>query len=278
MIKTPKAGFILTVYKDKDLARNCLSSLRKVYPDNPVEMITDGDDDKEWRDIAKQFKCELTYGLHLFGIESGAEYTRRILLHADKIVKSDNITHIFRIDTDTLFHREISILPPKGIFGRTQKCGEIDSVQGGCTGISADILADLLDETLFEKLKNPEESYLKDCPSLRTRVYEKKLTTWDWTLGWICKQKGISVKDHPQIGSFYIALPEKISPNYAVTHPHKLVKRQPPPRPPLAGAPVPPPLTTQPVPPPLQASVGIDPTEEIRKSILKRLNRRCNCM
>ena len=63
-------------------------------------------------------------------------------------------------------------MPPKGVFGRTQKCGEIESVQGGCTGISADILPDLLDDKLYEMLKDPEATYLKECPSLRKRVYE----------------------------------------------------------------------------------------------------------
>ena len=102
-------GFVLTVYKDKELSRNCLTSLRKIYPDNPVEIITDGDNDTEWNNIAKEFKSNLTYGNHLFGIESGAEYTRRILLHAKKIIESHKVTHIFRIDTDTLFHKNISI-------------------------------------------------------------------------------------------------------------------------------------------------------------------------
>lgn len=259
-------GFVLTVYKDKELSRNCLTSLRKIYADNPVEMITDGDDDPEWVNISKEFKCNLTYGEHLFGIESGAEYTKRILLHAKKMVESHKVTHIFRIDTDTLFHKSISILPPKGIFGRSQNCGNINSIQGGCTGISADILNDLLDEKMFEMLKDPEATYLKDCPSLRKRVYEKKLTTWDWTLGWICKEKGIAVKDHPQIGSFFMALPGKMSPNYAVTHPHKIPVQQ------MQPKPSKPPVAAQ------ASVVYVDETQQIRQSILARLNKRCRCM
>lgn len=209
-----EAAFVLTVYNDRDLAWSCLKSLREFYPTETVIVVSDGDMHEDWINITGEFSALFHYGKRLMPIVNGAEYTKRILEFA-----RNQADVIFRIDTDTRFHRKLSNLPKDCVFGRLQECGELKSIQGGCTGIANSVIDTLLNDKLFDELKNPK--VYSQCKEVLQRTNVYKLMSWDWSLGWLCQQTNVPVVNHPEVGCYWKKVPLDTDNDYAVTHPHK---------------------------------------------------------
>jgi hypothetical protein len=206
-------GFVLTVYRDLALANRCLGSIRAAYPDSPITAISDGDPDPEWSSLAQKHDVKLIMGQRLWLIVSGVAYTQRILEEATSMPAS----HIIRLDTDTIVHRRLTFLPMGCVFGTRQWQGGIRSVQGGCTGICRTTLSSLLD---LELLRQMSADYRLWCGGSKVLLNRCKsgVTSWDWSIGYLCKVKGVPVVGHCEIGSGWRRPPDG---DFAISHPHK---------------------------------------------------------
>ena len=212
-------GFIIPAHKDAELARASLESLRRVYPLSPVVIVTDGDDDPVWDEVASAYGTGLVRGEWLFATSSGGAFTRRIL----EAGLSLNCDYVFRTDTDSLWHREFRVSLPKDVvFGCLQTTAQHLSVQGGITGICSSVIPKLLSFD-YETLKDYARTWASGSPDLMYRAEVQGLTSWDWTLGYMCRRLGVPMVSYSDIGSGWKSVPAG---NFACTHPHKITSRR----------------------------------------------------
>lgn len=112
----------LQVHRDYDDAFLCLESVRRVYPTSRVVMVSDGDDDARWPELATQFDIEYSKGAHLFATVSGGKMLTRLLNNT----LSKPCSHILCVDTDTRIHRRFRFLPTGNVvFGTLENQTEV---------------------------------------------------------------------------------------------------------------------------------------------------------
>lgn len=207
-------GFVMTVHKDAELARASLESLRRIHPSSPVVIVTDGDESPVWDEVSAEYSTGLVRGEWLFVAAAGGAYTRRTL----EVGLSLDCEHVFRVDTDVLWHREFRVaLPKDAVFGCLQTTAHHLSVQGGVTGICSSVIPKLLAFD-YEELKDYANTWARGSKNILHRVEVEGLMSWDWTLGYVCRRVGVPMLSYSDIGSGWKAVPAG---DFACTHPHK---------------------------------------------------------
>ena len=223
---SPALTIAVTAYHDTPLLDQCLASVRRVYPTARLIVIADGWDDPVVERIAKRHGAQWYYGERLFPLEKGAAMWRRYF----SLFRQAPTEYLFRIDTDTLFHRQLDGLPTgRCYFGTLQEMEvpdrkeKIPFVQGGCMGFTAETV-----ETICA-------SGILDDEDLNLRPYEtwgvgfsrympdRGLISVDKMMGYIAYKLGIPAVQHRDIYSHWYVNKGNARPGcYAVTHPHKL--------------------------------------------------------
>jgi hypothetical protein len=199
--------FIQTSRDRVPLART-LARLRQVYADSHVLVVSDGDSDPEIARVCATHRATYTRGTRLFGVEHGGAPVQRML---DCCLRTDADVFI-KIDPDTDVRSRFRSMPSASdaaIYGTVQSAGEganrLASIQGGCIIVprrAAEILAAsaLLSS---DRLKPPALAWAVSAYS-RARA-AAGLTSYDWTLGWVCRELGIPSREHPEVFSRYRA-------------------------------------------------------------------------
>ena len=214
----------IQTYRDLPKLRPTLARLRALYPESDVVVISDGDPDPAIEPECRRHGARFIAGERLFGVAHGGVPVQR-MLDAFLATTADIL---IKIDPDTHVRRRFSRLPPasdRSVYGTVQAAGEgsgrITSIQGGCIVIPRAAAAAISQSRLLhsDRLKPPAVEWAVN-EVLRDRV-ASGLTSYDWTIGWVCRALGIPSENHPEVFSRYRAsiVDTLIERRAAVTHP-----------------------------------------------------------
>jgi hypothetical protein len=216
--------WFMQTYKDLVRLRATLARLRSTYAEARVLVVSDGDPDPELARACEQHAAVFTLGSRLFAVEHGGEPVQRML---DLFLQTDGEI-LIKIDPDTHVRRRFQMMPPataSALYGTVQTAGagptRLTSIQGGCI-IVPRRAAELLDGSGLMKsgrLKPPRLEWSVGAVSAARAG--RGLTSYDWTLGWACRELGLACEPHPEVFSRYRpslidALTER---RVAVSHP-----------------------------------------------------------
>lgn len=220
-------AWAIPVYKSRQQLQWCLSHLRRHYPKSRVMLISEGDDDK-YDDIASDFKCHHVHGELLLHLQTCHLWVDRIL----RSLLAGDETYLIKIDPDTGVWRRLSALPAfSSLFGTLETISEghgaeIDvpaNVQGGCMGITRDVVQEILSSGLLN-----EESCGKDYRKTWARcsdmiwMAENDRCGEDFVISWACYALRVPIVECPEIRCRWRRQVTNETLRYAITHPHKL--------------------------------------------------------
>jgi hypothetical protein len=218
--------FYLQCYRDFYEAESCLTALRRHYEDSRVIMISDGDDDRRYSQLASQFGVEYTAGERLFSTDNGGKMVQR-MLDAFLAEPSD---YLVKIDTDTRIHRRFRYLPEgRMLFGTLEwetsvhkEKLEFPNIQGGCVGFTREAAREIAESGILvsEDLLDYRNTYA-DNIDIIIRAEKLGLISTDFVTRYACRLLNIPMVMFEEV---YCAYRARISPDgegYAITHPHK---------------------------------------------------------
>jgi hypothetical protein len=225
-----KYTFICNAYKDYSQFALNLPSLRKVYPDERVVIITDGDPALQYEDLAACYRCELIRGERLYRLECGSLITQRMI----DIYLAGSGEYLVKFDTDTRFFRPLTIEPSGAASGCIWGSYGFRYLQGGCRLFSRSC-AEQIDRSGILK-GNRYKDLTSWCPPTAEEEYKDLgQVSDDFIVRDALLELGIEIIDHPEIFSAgYIkrwrlmdvqTLTRVLNSDkrYAITHPWKLV-------------------------------------------------------
>jgi LPS sulfotransferase NodH len=213
--------FYLQLYHDAELAKHCLQHVRNMYPYARVVLQSDGDNNPEYTDISKRYRCEYFPGERLYLFEHGGRMIQRMF----NAYLNEPGDWLIKIDTDTRIDRRFNNLPTGiAVYGSPLRQGP---PQGGCVIIPRKVAQMLRDSRvlLSPLLKNPVSSWGSSMapPFLRERIESTGCIGFEWTLYWSCMQLGIPVLRHPEIFSTWKQGHINNRREFAVVHPDKFI-------------------------------------------------------
>jgi hypothetical protein len=224
----PDIVWAIQLYRSRRQLEWCLPLLRRHYPESRVVLINDGDGET-YEDIAAQFRCEYICGEHLYHLSMCHLYVRRLL----RALRQGAESYCFRIDPDTGVWRRFSALPAfSSLFGTLETISEGHgdeilvpaNVQGGCIGITGDVVEAMLASELLS------EEYLSTrCLETWARCRDMAKTARigqfcdDFVLSWLAHRLGVPIVESADIRSRWRKTIDNPDLRYAITHPHKLV-------------------------------------------------------
>ena len=201
---TVRLFWYIQTYRDVVRLRKTLASLRASYPESQALIVSDGDPHPNIEQECKRYSADFLLRSRLMGVEQGGEPVQKML---DAFLRSD--AHILiKIDPDTNLRRRFSVMPPPGdssLYGSPQSAGPesncIRSIQGGCIIVPRQAAVLLAGSSLLEseRLKPPTLDWAVD-EVLLARA-QSGLTSYDWTLGWACRELGLLSRNHPEVFS-----------------------------------------------------------------------------
>ena len=221
--------WFIQTYRDLNRLRATLKRLHELYSDSTVVVVSDGDPDPAIEKSCCRYSARYVMRPRLFGVEHGGEPVQRMLeaflpTHADILIK---------IDPDTDVRRRFRQMPSPedvSVYGSVQSSGDSDgdltSIQGGCIIIPRAAGARLAHSAILgsRRLKPPALEW-----AVHDRLVARAaagLTSYDWTLGWACRELGLECRDHPEVFSRYHpwvidTIKERAAPfrSFAVCHP-----------------------------------------------------------
>jgi hypothetical protein len=222
--------WFIQTYRDVYRLRKTLARVRKLYPESQAFVVSDGDPDPEIKQASESHSVSSALRLRLFGVEHGGEVVQRMF---EAFLKTD-ADILVKIDPDTDLRRRFSAMPrpsDSSIYGTVQSAGPesnlIRSIQGGCIIVPRHAAILLARSALLEsdRLKPPALEWAVDEVLLaRAR---SGLTSYDWTLGWACRELDLSAKNHPEVYSLHRAhlIDAVAKRGAAVSHPRFEIKQ-----------------------------------------------------
>ena len=217
--------FCLQVFRDLALGAACLTRLRRAYPGAAVVLVSDGDDDPRWADLAARHAARYVRGQRLYAVERGGAIVQRLLdLYLERPTP-----WLLRIDTDTRVHRRFRRLPAGAcVFGtlerRTFTHGEALAppvVQGGCIGFTRDAAERLHRLGVFRSPALADwAATWADTADARERASGGRVS-FDHLVRWGCREAGVQARAHDEVFCVWRGRVRNPGLRYAVTHPHK---------------------------------------------------------
>jgi hypothetical protein len=207
--------FYMQVFHDFDRAAWAVMHLKKHFPNSRLIIMSDGDVDSRYFRLSP----EAYIGNRLYPLEFGGKLIHRMLaLYFHFPTK-----YLFKIDTDTGFHRRFRYLPSQdGYFGALQTRGTITAVQGGCAGFSHGAAEKLFSSGIL--LSNELIGHLSAwaTESHCSRIAKKTgMIRTDWLTAYCIQQLGIKIFNFGEVRSSWIGPIINLGLRYAVTHPCK---------------------------------------------------------
>jgi hypothetical protein len=201
-----KVLWFIQTHRDLPQLQLTLPRLRTLYPDSPILVISDGDPDPRIPQLCTTHSAQFAMRQRLFGVEHGGEPAQQML----EALLGTDADLLIKIDPDTDVRRRFSRLPPpddRSLYGTVQSVRTASapfiSIQGGCIIVPRQTATVLASSALLRsaRLKPPALEWAVD-PVSRARA-ASGLTSYDWTLGWACRELGIDSRDHPEVFSRY---------------------------------------------------------------------------
>jgi len=188
--------FFMPVRDQIEDAITALKQVRVLYPTSTFLMYMDGAINSHHALISE---CRvhgavlISSGYQSFAADMGGVLPQVML---ELFVRDSNDTHLLKIDPDTAV---LDTLPPypaddRCIFGRRQQRKGAWSIQGGCMGFTRKAAQILCESALLvDKRLHPPYEGLPDkyAEILRERAERLGLSSFDWTIGWVCTELGI---------------------------------------------------------------------------------------
>lgn len=198
--------WFIQTYRDLSRLRQTLARVRTFYPESPVIVVSDGDRNPEISRVCQAYRADFTLRARLFSVEHGGEPVQRML---EAFLRTD-ADILIKIDPDSNVRRRFAVMPsPRdtSVYGTVQSAGSgpnpIVSVQGGCMIVPRGSATLLMESALLtsDRLKPPALEWAADEELVARTACG--LTSYDWTLGWACRELGLLSKDHPEVFSRY---------------------------------------------------------------------------
>jgi len=198
--------YILT-YQDLPRLQRTLARLRALYPESWVRVVSDGDPDPRIDAICERYSVACTKQERLFRVEHGGELVQRML---ELFLSQDEADILIKIDPDTHVRSRFARMPhptDMSVCGTVQSAEagteRLVSIQGGCVIVPRHAARRLASSGLLmsDRLKPPALEWAVN-PFSRARA-ASGLTSFDWTLGWACRQLGLASIEHPEVFSRY---------------------------------------------------------------------------
>jgi hypothetical protein len=192
-------------------------------------LISDGDEEESYDDIATRFDCTLVRGTHLYSLETCHLYVLRLLRH---LVDGEE-TYLLKIDPDTLVSRPIGALPTfSSLFGTLETITEgwkaeirvPANVQGGCIGMTRDAAVEIFASGLLTHDNcaiRHKETWARCIDMERCAANDQFCD--DFVLSWAAYMVGIPIVECSEIRSRWRRPIDNAHDRYAITHPHKLL-------------------------------------------------------
>jgi len=195
--------FVVNVYQeDEALLRQCLKSIRAFYPTAPLVMISDGNQNMLYSDIAFEVKARLVIGSRLKVPACSGSWTKRMYTEALREVGDT----IIKMDPDSYMWRAFKIDPPGDYAGYLTDCPKGEYVHGGCKATSVNVARLVLEDFSSNKyVSNPAVTYLKNGE----RILSDDLLTAD-----VMRGRSIPLTFWSEV----TPIPLKSPAIYAVTH------------------------------------------------------------
>jgi hypothetical protein len=214
--------FLMPVFRDGEIAFQCLEALRRCYPTSRVVVLSDGDDSFPGDEARERFSCEYVLGDNLYSAEHGGRMIQRMLdLYAEKPAQG-----FVRLDSDARMDRPFAYWPQSdGVYGAIGKSG---TAQGGCilmTHGAAEKLR-LSEVFLSPRLQDGRASWgrYSTKANLQKKIAQKRIA-YDKVLHWGCVEAGVPVRPYDEIFSVWkpdasaSAIIAGNTGEYAVVHP-----------------------------------------------------------
>ncbi|MEJ7616716.1 MAG: hypothetical protein WKF30_07045 [Pyrinomonadaceae bacterium] len=219
-------AFYVQVFQDYSYAEACLKQLRRWYPKSRVIIISDGDDDPRYEQLAARYEADYSLGTALYPVENGGRMNQRML----EAFLMKPCAYLIKIDTDTRVHRRFRYLP-KGrcVFGTLEwetSHGKIKlefpNVQGGCMGFTLESAREIAESgiLLSRELLDYRQTYA-DNPDIIYRAEKKGLISMDFVMRYACRQLNVPLVSFDEVHSLYRGDIALTGGGYAITHPHK---------------------------------------------------------
>lgn len=189
---------------DVEPLRRTLAQLRTLDRGSIVIVVSDGDGDPAIPRACADHGAQFTLGERLFGVERGGAVVQRML---DVFLATD-ADILIKIDPDTDVRSRFAMMPAPAdtaIYGTVQTAREgtntLFSIQGGCIVVPRRTAVMLSESGLLRsvRLKPPSVEWAVNAFS-RARA-ASGLTSYDWTLGWACRELGLPPSNHPEVFS-----------------------------------------------------------------------------
>jgi len=217
--------FYLQVYQDYALAEWCLGNLKRHYRGSRVILLSDGDDDPRFEELAGNHpKVEYVCGQRLFPMTHGGAMLHRMLEHFFR----KPAAYLISIDTDAGFHRRFEYLPTRvGLFGTRQRLslpdgGYQESIQGGFIGYTLSAAGRLFETRVFlaPELLDSRQTWGRSH-WVQERIARTGLVSKDWIVGHCAKELRLPMYTFGEVKSTWNNYVPNDDRRYAVTHPCK---------------------------------------------------------
>lgn len=204
----------------------CLEQLRASYPASRVALIADGDGE-DYTNVARAFDADLIVGEHLHALATCHQYVTRVL----EALAAGGEPYCFKIDPDTAVWRRLRSLPAFScVFGtletitegRLAEVDEAPNVQGGCIGLTTDVVRAILEAGIVNEntcVRDALSTWAR-CDDMR-RTVERGQFCDDYVISWAADSLGIPLVSHPEIRARWRREVADAARTCAVTHPHK---------------------------------------------------------
>jgi hypothetical protein len=194
---------------DRAPLERTLARLRQLYAESQVLVVSDGDPVPAIARACAAHGAAYALGERLFGVEHGGAPVQRML---DRFLTTD-ADILIKIDPDTDVRWRFTTMPDPSeaaVYGTVQSAGtagerSLVSIQGGCIIVPRRAAEQLASSALLlsDRLEPPAIVWAVSAYS-RARA-AAGLTSYDWTLGWACRELGLPSRDHPEVFSRYRA-------------------------------------------------------------------------
>lgn len=223
-------AFYMRVYKeDQKLAHVSLKFIRKFYKKSTIFIVSDGVYDLSLTQLANEFEAELWLTPRLYEPQFGG----RIVSSQLSLWSQVSANYFVKIDPDAIMYRRFKNLPSNpGIYGSMQhgdRMGEkVTSIQGGCTlHVGRSTIGPLSEALLDNKIiTNPE---IWGGKRVMNRLSTIGITSDDWIREYAARVANVKIEHYSEINSVWkppAPLNQIIDGEYqyAVTHPHKVIR------------------------------------------------------
>lgn len=220
-------GFFVQVRRDADGLARLMRGLRRAYRDSPVTVVSDGDDRRVWRRLARRYGFTYRAGEYLYGVESGGA----VLDRQFELMLATPARWLVKLDADSRVHRRFRKLPVEtGLYCTPEWEVQGEALdppcpQGGCHLFTRDAAERIHASGLMrdDRLRDYAATYA-DNASARYRAQQWGQVSRDFLTRYACRELGVPIYDFHECHCLATSDLDLTGRDVAVSHPHKTLR------------------------------------------------------